>query len=1143
MVISAPGTKRLLPLITAAIVIGGLVWAAGFYLRKDRRSEKTPGVWSSTPKTILAVQDSEVKQRRRPANRKRAGASLFERAIAGELRPINQSQESEGEGNGREGWFYDQRAYPLKTIPRGAYQQAFDRLELYERERREEREQAIMAGEMVEPEPQLVWASIGPAPIDEGQTFGFPRHPVSGRVTSIVLDPGYNGVENRTLYLGGAQGGVWKSIDNGLNWSPIFDDQRSLAIGTVAIDPTNPQVIYVGTGEGHLSGDSYYGAGLFKSIDGGATWVQITGPISTTPPNLPSFINAAFLSLVIDPSNPSTLYAATVVGRISGPNGSVSASPLGNRGIWKSTDGGMTWRNLNPGGFTVDRSGTEVLVDPRNAQRVLAAILNVGIYRSNQGGEPGTWIKLSGGLPDPGPDLANSPFVRIEIASGPPIPPSNASTFYAAFGAADSTLLGIWRSTDGGENWARVTTPQSQGQANYNLAITVDPVDGNIVYYGTSANTANTAGTLFRSRDGGQSWSDISVGDSGGLHADTHVIVVSPANRNIIFTGNDGGVWRADNGQSNILSWKSLNLGLSITQFQAIALHPTDPNVIVGGTQDNGTPIYRGATNWAQIRAGDGGFALIDQSNPQVIYHTFYNQDNSDGQRPQIGPEVSLSGGLSWQRRGCFGCTAVPGNFNPSDRVAFYAPMAQHTGFTDQNNGNVIYFGTKRLYRTADRGLNWLGVGPSADGFGADLTKGAGWLTAIAAHPSRVNGQEIVWIGANDGTVQVTTNAGDGSSATFSNLTRHPLPNRFVTDIGLDRANPERAVVTFSGFNISTPDTPGHVFITDNRGQSWTDISGNLPDVPVSSVAINPNNPQTIYLGTDLGVFQTSNQGASWERLGNGMPRVATFMVRYHAATNTLVAATHGRGVFRLTTSRSLATVSAADFAASSIATESIVSAFGLGLASRTAAGTTIPLPTMLAGSRISLRDSAGVVRLAPIFFVSPSQANFQIPPGSAAGPATITITGDDGTVSSGSAEIATVAPSLFSANANGKGVAAGLTLQIRPDNTQVYRATSFFDNSKNQFIADPIDLGSTGDQTFLLLFGSGIRFRSSLSNVTATVGGIPVQVYYAGPQADYVGLDQVNILLPRELAGRGNVEIALTVDNKPANILSVSFK
>ncbi|MGH9839997.1 MAG: hypothetical protein ACREEM_14530, partial [Blastocatellia bacterium] len=594
------------------------------------------------------------------------------------------------------------------------------------------------------------------------------------------------------------------------------------------------------------------------------------------------------------------------------------------------------------------------------------------------------------------------------------------------------------------------------------------------------------------------------------------------------------------------VAWNQLNNTLSLTQFISLALHPTDPNIIIGGTQDNGTNRFRGSPGWDHADDGDGGYALIDQSNPQVAYHTYFNQPRSGSDRALIGPAVSLSGGDpgTWGFTGCNGCTAQPGNFNPTDRVAFYAPMALNTGFTGAS-GNVVYFGTQRLYRTADRGATWTGLGASADGFGADLTNGGAgaYVTAIAGHPRVVGDGEIVWAGTSDGLVQVTANAGALAGTTFTNITKAPLPNRVVTDIALDPANTQRAIVVYSGFNSVTPTTPGHVFLTNDRGGSWQDISGNLPDVPVTSVALNPSSPNTIYLGTDLGVFQTTDGGATWVRLGNGMPRVAVFMVRYHAATGSLVAATHGRGIYRLTTARAVTTVSAANFSPTAIATEAIVAAFGTGLATQTLAASTVPLPTALGGSRVSVIDSASVERLSPLFFVSPNQINYLIPPGTATGAATVVITSGDGVVSSGTVQIATAAPSLFAQNANGQGVPAGNALRVRGDGSRENIAIFIRDSAQNRFIATPIDLGPATDQVFLVLFGTGIRFRSALSNVSATIGGSGSEVLFAGAQGTLVGLDQINLRIPRSLIGRGEVDVALIADGKAANTLRVNVR
>jgi uncharacterized protein (TIGR03437 family) len=1041
-----------------------------------------------------------------------------------------ETEGSEGGQGGYSQWFYDQRAYPATEIPAGARLRAVEQLDRLERRRR------LQGYDNGDPVGQRVWASIGPAPISNGSVFSPPSVAASGRVSAIALDPGYNGTTNQTLYVGGAQGGVWKSIDNGANWTPLIENEASLAIGTIVIDPTNPNTIYVGTGEPHRSGDTYYGAGLLKSTNGGATWTLIKGPNGPQNASRPAFVNVAFARMAIHPTNPAIIFAATTSGNASSASGGVTAAPNGGLGIWKSADAGMTWVNVNPDGSNGVQSGHDVLFDPQNPNTVYATVRSRGLYRSTQSGEPGTWQLVTNGLPEGASNPNSPPFFRMIISVGPPIAPSTSNTYYVVAGDPSDSLLGVWRSTDGGSSWTQMTRPQAAGQANYNLALAVDSVDANIIYYGTSS------APFWRSRDGGQTWANQSAGDglSGGVHADTHVIVASKGNRNIVFEGNDGGLWRTDDGTANTISWKTLNQNLPFTQFQAIALHPTDANIIIGGTQDNGTNKYTGSGAWNNIARGDGGFTIIDQSNPDIYYHTFFNQSGN-----QVGPRLSLNAGGSWRTVGCFGFTPVAGRtLNVNDRMRFYAPMAQHTGFTGAS-GNVIYFGTHRLYRTADQGTTWIGLGASTDGFGEDQAPTTGAITTIAAHPQLDNGTtpagELVWIGTNNGLVKYTANAGALASATFTNTTKAPLPNRYVTDIGLDPGNNQRAVVVYSGFNIVTPTAPGHVFQTATAGSSWTDISGDLPDVPVTSVALDPANTSRIWIGTDIGVFETTNGGTNWVRLSNGMPRVAVFMLRYHTATQTLVAATHGRGLFKLTTARQATSVSAASYSAQAVATEGIAAAFGTGLAVRTEAATTVPLPTRLGGTQVIVRDSAGVERYAPLFFVSANQVNYQIPAGTAPGTANVYFTSDDGTVSAGSAQINNVAPSLFTANASGSGLPAAFIVRVR---NGVVTTEALYRFEGSSIVPNPIDLGPAGDTVALVLYGSGVRARSSLSAVSVNVGGANAAVDYAGSVAGLIGLDQINAILPRSLAGRNaDVDVLMTVDGRMANTVRVPIK
>jgi uncharacterized protein (TIGR03437 family) len=245
----------------------------------------------------------------------------------------------------------------------------------------------------------------------------------------------------------------------------------------------------------------------------------------------------------------------------------------------------------------------------------------------------------------------------------------------------------------------------------------------------------------------------------------------------------------------------------------------------------------------------------------------------------------------------------------------------------------------------------------------------------------------------------------------------------------------------------------------------------------------------------------------------------------------------------RVNASPAVASVSAASFAGGALAAESIVASFGTALATRIEVASTLPLPTTLAGTTVRVRDSVGTERLAALFFVAPTQINFQIPPGTMAGQATITVTSGDGTVSGGSVTIAPVAPGLFSANASGQGVAAATVLRVRADGTQVFEPVARFDAAQNRFVAAPIDLGPESEQVFLILFGTGFRQRSSLSATSLSIGGAGVEVLYAGAQGDFVGLDQVNARLPRSLIGRGEVNVALMADGRPGNLVSIHVR
>jgi photosystem II stability/assembly factor-like uncharacterized protein len=382
-------------------------------------------------------------------------------------------------------------------------------------------------------------------------------------------------------------------------------------------------------------------------------------------------------------------------------------------------------------------------------------------------------------------------------------------------------------------------------QCSYDQIIEVDPTNPDLVYFGGVS--------LYRSTDGGQNWPDI--GDD--LHADFHAMAFTPGNPRRIVVGNDGGVWLSPDGGS---TFNNINGNLSLTQFQSVAIHPTNPNITIGGTQDNGVNMYTGNLVWQHADDGDGGFARIDQLNPSTTYSTRFNIPGV-----LVGPFRSSSGGSlgSW--------SLIRSGISQSDDVLFYAPME-----LDNVKPNTLYFGTFRLYRTTDRGDSWTPI----SGRLTKQTRQA--ISAIGV----VSGSSTIYTGSSDGAVFVTKDNG----ATFQDVTDN-LPQRYISDVITDPKDPNTVYVSLSGFRT------GHVFKSTTGGGNWQNINSNLPDIPANALAINPGDPKNIFVGTDLGLFETVDGGANWSRVP-GMPMVAVFDIAINANMGLLRLATHGRGMY-----------------------------------------------------------------------------------------------------------------------------------------------------------------------------------------------------------------------------------------------------
>jgi photosystem II stability/assembly factor-like uncharacterized protein len=431
----------------------------------------------------------------------------------------------------------------------------------------------------------------------------------------------------------------------------------------------------------------------------------------------------------------------------------------------------------------------------------------------------------------------------------------------------DETCAGIYKSTNRGDAWTKITTPQDEieggdymrDQGQYNSVLVVHPTNPAILWTGGI--------NLHRSSNSGAAWKQMTNWyDFAGyqyVHADIHAFLYNPANANTIVVGCDGGVFRSTNGGGTFLD---ANTGLVTTQYHSGTPHPLT-DVVLGGTIDNGNLRVTAGTSWLDVTGGDGGYTAIDYNDPRVMYAELYYLDFFK----------SVAGGAG----GTFNSkmNGIPYDVNSggtTDRSAFISPFEM-----SPSDPKTLYAGTYRLYRTTNAAELWTPIS-------GDLTAGGRYITAIGL--SKGN-PAVVYTGSAGGVVQVTTNAGTQWTRVSTGI-----PNRYITDIAVDRSDPAIAFLTVSGFGS------GHVFKTTNYGQTWSNSSGSggtaLPDIPVNTVAIHPTLPDRIYIGSDVGCFMSLDAGVTWMPASGGMGNVTIADLQFRQ-DGTLFAATHGRGVFK----------------------------------------------------------------------------------------------------------------------------------------------------------------------------------------------------------------------------------------------------
>ena len=720
-----------------------------------------------------------------------------EKELSNESRPIEQYPHE---------WMYNQRAYPDNIINSEAIKKAI-----------------IQAKNNISKKSTLGgsdWQLVGP--VNTG-----------GRITDLAISPDNDDV----LYISTAVGGVFKSTDKGVNWTPIFDEIGKPSIGNIEIAPSDSQRIYVGTGEanGSATSGAFFGDGVYRSEDAGGTWTH-TG--------LDDSHHIA--RIVVDPTNPDRVFAAAT-GKLYGYNI--------ERGIYRTTNAGTDWEKVL---FVTDSTAAvDIVMNSVNTDILFAAMwertrkpwqrdyggVTSAVHRSTDGGD--TWELLTNGLPAVSPNTG-----RIGLA----ISESNPSTIYARYTTNEITNVfnGLYKSTDNGDSWSLITLGAiSDVDASFGWYF------GNIRVHPTDENEVFVLGQrLYKTTTGGSSWNSVT-----GMHVDHHAMEYSRNNPNFILAGNDGGLYISENGGS---SWTHFN-NLPITQFYNIEVDNTQPERLYGGTQDNNTiRTLTGSDNdWGSIWGGDGFHVNVDPNNNDNVY--------AESQFGNLGR--STDGGFSF--------TSALDGISGSDRKNWNTPVV-----LSPFNSEMVYYGSNRLY-ISNKAVSWTSISP-------DLTNGVhpsgsfsyGTLTAIA--PSYLN-LNTVYVGSDDGNVSVTFNGG----TTWENISGS-LPDRYITSIAISPNNDQVAYVTFSGFTLL--DYTPHVFKTVDGGQNWVDISANLPDIPVNDIVLSLSD-DLLFVATDLNVWYSENDGTSWDIVGNDLPFTIIRDLKIHEPTNVLYAGTFGRSM------------------------------------------------------------------------------------------------------------------------------------------------------------------------------------------------------------------------------------------------------
>ena len=672
------------------------------------------------------------------------------------------------------------------------------------------------------------WVQIGPLAAPNGAAVFGNGILVTGRITSIAVDP----TDARIIYIGTALGGVWKTIDGGNTWNPTSDTEISLAIGALAIDPANHLVLYAGTGEANFASMCYNGAGILKTTDGGDTWTRVNNWQDPSGPS-GTFTNSNFSRIVINPVTTTTIFAAS------------------GSGLFRSTDDGSTWIKMS---IPSPRQVTDVIINPANTDIVYAAFLDTGIYQTtNANATSPAWNKLTNGLPPTGV------FSRIRLS----ISPSSPQIVYALMADLYSPLIKhFYNTTDGGNTWNSIALPGGDigGNGTYDLNIAVDPNTPDIVYLcGISlwkASRDATTGT----------WNITTIG-SYNIHVDNHAIAFDPTNSSVIYAGNDGGIYKSTDGGTTWID--SINKGLCITQFQFLDQHPTSDAFFMAGTQDNGTEQFRNSPVFYHAAYGDGGYVAIDQTQPNNMIHGHFNRRVSRSvEGGKLGSWTNISSGLS-------------------GTSLMYPPIV----FDRSNQNNVAFGGNNKVFLDSAQGTGGWPISVTLPNSNTgDLVSAINYVDS-----------NLIYVGTFSGKVYRLVNSGGGVWTATAIDARPPLPPSTITDIRALPNDPNTVVIVIYEFQQSN--IWRGVVAPDGSSAVWNAINGVppqpvMPKIGAKALEIEPSSPNIMYVGTDVGVVRTTDAGNSWSLFSDGLPNCAVFDMRLDAPKRLLRVATYGRGMW-----------------------------------------------------------------------------------------------------------------------------------------------------------------------------------------------------------------------------------------------------